>query len=98
MLHKPIYLFLILFLLSIQCEMLKNKIHNLGMSAFSAFIEINIWFCSPSLEILYLFIYLFIFWSFRAALAAHGSSQARRLIGAVAASLSYSHSNMGYEP
>ena len=38
--------------------------------------------------------YLFILF-FRAALVAYGSSQARGLIGAVAASLHQSHSNSG---
>ena len=40
-------------------------------------------------------IYLFIFAFFRAALMAHGSSQARAQIGGTAASLCYSHSNQG---
>ena len=35
---------------------------------------------------------------FRAALEAYGGSQGRGLIGAVAASLSHSHSNSGSEP
>ena len=35
---------------------------------------------------------------FRAAPAAHGGFQARGPIGAVAASLCHSHSNIGYEP
>ena len=44
-----------------------------------------------------LFIYLFIFAFSRAALAAYGGSQARCLIGAVAAGLHQSHSNAGSE-
>ena len=44
----------------------------------------------------------FVFWSFvfffRAASKAYGGSQARGLIGAVAASLDHSHSNAGSEP
>ena len=41
----------------------------------------------------------FVFFAFsRAAPAAHGDSQARGLIGAVAAGLRHSHSNMGSEP
>ena len=51
--------------------------------------------------ILFLFIYLFIYLSFSAiswaAPAAHGGSQARGLIGAVAADLCHSHSNVGSE-
>ena len=42
-----------------------------------------------------LFIYLLLF---RAAPAAHGSSQARDRIGAAAAGLHHSHSNVGSEP
>ena len=45
-----------------------------------------------------LFIYLFIFCFFRAACVAYGSSQARGLIGAAAASLCHSHSNKGSRP
>jgi len=41
---------------------------------------------------------LFFFFFFRAALAAYGDSQARGLIGAVAAGLHQSHSNVGSEP
>ena len=40
----------------------------------------------------------FFFGLFRAALVAYGGSQARDLIGAVAASLCHSHSNVGSEP
>jgi len=39
----------------------------------------------------HLFIYLFVFCLFRAAPAAYGGSQARGLIGTVAASLHHSH-------
>ena len=43
--------------------------------------------------------FLIYFLSFsRAVLVAHGGSQARGLIGAVAASLHQSHSNMGFKP
>ena len=49
----------------------------------------------------YLFIYLFIFFGLfafsRAAPEAYGGSQARSRIGAVAAGLCYSHSNMESE-
>ena len=45
----------------------------------------------------YFFLFLF-FLLFRAAPTAHGSSQARGPIGAVATSLRHSHSNMGSEP
>ena len=44
----------------------------------------------------YLFIHLFIF--SRATPAAYGGSQARILIGAIAAGLRHSHSNVGSEP
>ena len=44
-----------------------------------------------------LFVY-FIFCIFRAVPKAYGDSQARGLIGAVAASLRQSHSNAGSEP
>ena len=48
------------------------------------------------------FIYLFIYFAFlpfsRAAPAAYGGSQARGRIGAVAAGLHHSHSNVGSEP
>ena len=46
----------------------------------------------------YLFIYFCLFRLFRAVPAAHGDSQARGLIGAVATGLCQSHSNMGSEP
>ena len=39
----------------------------------------------------------FFFCLFRAAPAAHGGSQARGLIGAIAVGLHHSHSNMGSE-
>uniref|UniRef100_A0A4X1UWI1 Exocyst complex component 7 n=1 Tax=Sus scrofa TaxID=9823 RepID=A0A4X1UWI1_PIG len=52
--------------------------------------------CAPLLLSL---IYLFIFWSFRAApVAAHGGSQARGQIGAATAGLHHSHSHAGSEP
>ena len=44
------------------------------------------------------FVFVFVFVFSRAALAAYGGSQARGLIGAVAASLHQSHSNVGSEP
>ena len=44
------------------------------------------------------FVYLFIFCLFRAALEAHGSSQARGRIGATAASLHHRHKNVESEP
>ena len=40
----------------------------------------------------------FFFGLFRAAPTAYGGSQARGVIGAVAASLNHSHSNVGFEP
>ena len=43
-------------------------------------------------------IYAFFFFLFRATIAAYGSSQARGPIGAVAAGLRHSHSNVGSEP
>ena len=48
--------------------------------------------------LLFYFIYLFIFAISWAALATYGDSQARRLIGAVAASLCQSHSSAGSKP
>ena len=45
----------------------------------------------------FIFIFYFIFCLFRAALAAYGSSQARRQIRAVAVGLRHSHSNTGSE-
>ena len=45
----------------------------------------------------YLFVYLYFAFS-RAAPAAHGGSQARDLIRAVAAGLCQSHNNVGSEP
>ena len=59
---------------------------------------------SPVTELLFLFFKIFyLFWfvslSFpRAAPVAYGVSQARDLIGAVAAGLHHSHSNLGSEP
>ena len=46
----------------------------------------------------FFFFFFFFFCIFRAAPAAYGGSQARGLIGAVAAGLHHSHSNMGSEP
>ena len=47
-------------------------------------------------DLIYLFIYLFIYFClFRAAPVAHGGSQARSQIRAVAATLHHSHSNAG---
>ena len=46
----------------------------------------------------HLFLLLLLFFFFRAAPAAYGSSQAEDLIGAAAAGLHHSHSNMGSEP
>ena len=42
--------------------------------------------------------FFFFFGLFRAAPTAYGGSQARGVIGAVAASLNHSHSNVGFEP
>ena len=47
---------------------------------------------------LYLFINLFIYGLFGATPTAYGGSQARGGIGATAASLCHSHSNVGSEP
>ena len=47
--------------------------------------------------VLFCFSFFFLFGLFKAAPAAYGSSQARGQIGAIAASLHYSHSNMGSE-
>ena len=56
---------------------------------------------SLNLSFIYLFIYLFIifvFCLFRAAPAAHGGSQARGPLGAVASRLHHDHSNEESEP
>ena len=47
---------------------------------------------------IYLFIHLFIYLLFRVALVAYGGSQARGPIGATAASIHHSHSNIRSEP
>ena len=44
------------------------------------------------------FLFFFLFFFFRAAPAAYGGSQVRGLIGAAAAGLPHSHSNVGSEP
>ena len=50
-------------------------------------------------HLIYLFIYLFSLFAFsRAALLAHGGSQARGGIRAIATSLRQSHSNLGSNP
>ena len=46
----------------------------------------------------FLFFFFFVFFLFKAAPAAYGGSQARDLIGAVAAGLHHSHNNVGSEP
>ena len=51
-----------------------------------------------NIEVHVSFFVLFCFLLFRAAPAAYGSSQSRGFIGATAASLYHSHSNMGSEP
>ena len=43
------------------------------------------------------FFFFFVFCLFRAAPAVYGNSQARGRIGAIAAGLHHSHSNLGYE-
>ena len=52
------------------------------------------------LKIYFIIIYLFtfVFCIFRATPAAYGGSQSRSLIGAMAASLPYSHNNARSEP
>ena len=52
----------------------------------------------PAISFLSFFLKLFFFGLFRATLAAYASSQARGQIGATAASLCHSHSNMESEP
>ena len=42
--------------------------------------------------------FFFFFWLFRAAPMAYGSSQARNLVGAIAAGLYLSHNNMESKP
>ena len=51
-----------------------------------------------SLKIFFFFFFFLSFCLFRAAPTAHEGSQARGLIGAVAAGLRQSHSNVGSEP
>ena len=54
--------------------------------------------CYWSIIVIYIFLCLFVclfFAIFRATLAAHGASQARSWIGAIAAGLHHSHSNAG---
>ena len=53
--------------------------------------------CSRQLRVALCFTWV-CFCIFRATLAAHGGSQARGPIGAVAAGLRHSHSNAGSEP
>ena len=55
---------------------------------------------SPALAIVffYFFFFFFVFYLFRAALEAHGGSQAEGLVGAATASLHHSHSNTESEP
>ena len=53
--------------------------------------------CFHVLAIVIFCLFVFLFSLFRAALMAFGSSQARGLIGAIAASLHHSHSNTGSE-
>ena len=45
-----------------------------------------------------IFLFIHLFFLFRAAPSAYGSSQARDQIGAIAASLHHSHSNVGSKP
>ena len=64
--------------------------------------SIRICLCTSLNKYVFLKIYLFIYFVFfaisRAALVAYGGSQARGLIGAVAAGLHHSHSNTGSKP
>ena len=53
--------------------------------------------CAVQLNAYSLFLFLFLSFS-RASPAAHGGSQVRGPIGAVAAGLCHSHSNLGSEP
>ena len=50
------------------------------------------------LVFLFVYLFIFVFCPFRVIPAAYGDSQARGLIGAVAASLHHSHSNKGSKP
>ena len=80
----------------------KSRISLRNGSLFSVAIEeprVSLLYKVPSLICLsfffFLFIYLFVFCLFRASPTAHGGSQARGLIGAAAAGLHQSHSNVG---
>ena len=52
----------------------------------------------PLILYIYFFIFIFYFLLYRAASTAYGGSQARGLIGAIAASLRHSHSNARSQP
>ena len=60
-------------------------------------VGITLFFCSACFTIMYVCIYLNFFFLLRVAPAAHGGSQARGPIGAIAAGLCHSHSNTGSE-
>ena len=49
-------------------------------------------------RLFFFFFFFFVFGHFRATPLAYGGSEARGRIGAVAASLHHSHSNLGSEP
>ena len=73
-------------------KLLVERINYIGLNKL---INIVFWFLS---EILLASIYLFIHFDFRAALTAHGGSQARDQIRTAAVRLGHSHSNSGSKP
>ena len=63
-------------------------------------LKLSVWLSIPlsvSPSVCLFFFFFFCFGLFRAVPAAYGGSQARDLIGAVAAGLHHSHSNVGSE-
>ena len=80
--------------------MLKEYLSLLTLNFIANLSSVNFAFAGTMPSCLFLILFsFFVFFAFsRATPSAYGSSQARGLIGAVAASLNQSHSNAGSEP
>ena len=80
------------FDLSAVTKPISQRKRDLSLVPFRRFLRVG------RKDLIWLFISWFFFFFFRAVPTAYGGSQARSQIGAIAASLHYSHSNSGSEP
>ena len=83
------------------CGMLSQSGHRLAASSWEGDLGVKgyVYILISHFELVHCSPIFFFFWSFfRASPAAYGGSQARGRIGALAAGLHHSHSNLGSEP